>query len=129
VIWLDIEKVKTLTIEEGQNWPEYEIWGAGAKDYFRQVWNPSNDAGYTYMPRITTRLKRPKLSSRQIFVAKCLIKLGLSRFLNKQWFQEKTVVFFGNGRHRTEFFRSRGVKKMPFETLQSNVAALQKYCS
>jgi len=38
-------------------------------------------------------------------------------------------VTFGNGRHRTEFLRSNGVKVMPFETRKSNVDILEKECA
>ena len=126
-IWLDVDKVRELTIEEGQGWVEdVHLWD---NEIYRNFWNPLASDRENYMPVITTRVGRPKLSKRQILAARIMIRLGLGKFLDNNWFEEKEFMYFAEGRHRTEFFRSRGVKRMPFETLEFNVEILKRICT
>ncbi len=98
MVWLDVEKVIKSTKRGKQKWPNLADWEDGKKEMFIDAWSPHKEdleGGLCYIPRIT--LYEPSGD---------VVKTR--------------NVMFGNGRHRTEFFRVNGVQKLPFETRKKN---------
>lgn len=131
VVWLNIEHVIALTKRSRQAWPSppsRESWGDKCI-FFLHAWNPHNQA----KPGTLAHMPRIKFIREEIPVPQPP-KLECGRFFTKEIPQPPRIHFFSyirfeNGRHRTEFFRSRGVQVMPFETREWMVPYLQRYCS
>jgi hypothetical protein len=89
VIWLDIEKVLESQKLDHIPWPEHPSkWKNNKYEFY--------EGKLTWLDHLKIKLNmRPNYQP---------------EFIVKKW-----MIFFGNGRHRTEFFRANGVKSMPFE--------------
>lgn len=129
VVWLDVKKVQKWAAACGQKMPgTVDQWNEDHKaEYFAWAWDPKGDnlvGGLTFMPRVSAEVHRVQVtpSCRE----RLLIKLGLADGLKDRF---ETYVAFGNGRHRTEFLKDQGVRKMPFECRKECAALLQRLCT
>lgn len=125
VVWLHIEKVKAFTIAGGQAWPDpVSDWEEGKLAFFHRAWDPNSENRFgslAHMPRISCHLQtQPSTRWHRLLTA-----LGVAR---QRPAQQGFTITFGNGRHRTEYFRGQGVQEMPFETRANLVPTLLEYC-
>ena len=78
------------------------------------------------MPRIAIDSHEPEKTTLLKFLKQWVLK-GLNQE-RKESRVDEYVVRFGNGRHRTEFFRVKGVGCMPFEARERHADLLIIHC-
>lgn len=130
VAWLDVEKVVALTLNGNQEWPSHpSLWTKDKYDFYIDAWNPSAPSGkrqLAHMPRIA--IHSIDVSRQGICGS---VQSGISALFKRQPKTRdlKYMIVFGNGRHRTEFFRAQGVRCLPFEVRARHLALFERTCS
>ena len=141
VRWLNIEKVILATTKyDNQKWiplnDASDEWhtsnfSQSKFQYFVWAWNPEpaktklGEVGrLAHMPRISGGMRGIRINYTRW--QKIKIKLGL---MSQEPDASEFFVTFGNGRHRTEFFRGQGVEIIPFEVPCSCADLVASYCS